>query len=169
MSGLASGVTALAAGYSSHTCALLEVQRPKCWGSDGSGQLGLGTITQQLVPVDVVASAARLRLNYATGQPGSYFTLTGENFPARAQATLTVNGVILTNSLAVNELGQFILFLSTAGAHTGSYQITVSATVSATTAVTLDAASPLRSQEGGGLTLAIGPVSTMLYLPLLQR
>ena len=119
--------------------------------------------------MDVVASAAHIWLNYASGRPGSYFTLTGENFPARAQATLSVNGVILTNSLAVNELGQFILFLNTAGAHTGSYQITVSATVSATTAVTLDAASRLRPQEGGGLTLAITRTPEMFYLPLLQR
>ncbi len=170
VSGLASSVTALAAG-DSHTCSLIN-QRPKCWGFDGYGQLGLGTPTQRLAPVDVVTSAARIRLNYVAGSPGSHFTLTGENFPAGLQATLSVNGVTLTSSLPVNAVGQFILFLSTADAGPGYYAVRVTAGASAMNAFVLDTQSPLRPQEGGGTTLAvpagIAVTPRTYYLPLVQ-
>lgn len=50
--GLSHDVAAIAAG-ASHTCAVTMAGGVKCWGSNEHGQLGDGTMTRRLVPVDV--------------------------------------------------------------------------------------------------------------------
>ncbi|MEZ4864216.1 MAG: hypothetical protein R3C14_23085 [Caldilineaceae bacterium] len=54
VSGLAGGVQQLAGG-GSHVCALLTGGSVKCWGSNGSGQLGDGSTSQRRLPVDVIS------------------------------------------------------------------------------------------------------------------
>ncbi|MBI5566603.1 MAG: hypothetical protein HY870_17005, partial [Chloroflexi bacterium] len=185
VSGLGSGVTALAAG-GSHTCALVGSGRPKCWGWDKYGQLGLGTIAQSLTPIDIIDNIpVQVAINYPTGLPGSYFTITGENFPVSSTLTVTVNSVVLTTTLHVNETGGFIFFVNTMGADTGSYTLTaggtsglkgniaLAAVSNASVSFTLLPAAPLRIQEGGGSTISIpaglAQPLTYLYLPLLQK
>lgn len=55
VSGLSSGITAIAAGYQ-HSFAIAASGAVQCWGANGNGQLGNGTNTQSTTPVTVVAS-----------------------------------------------------------------------------------------------------------------
>jgi uncharacterized repeat protein (TIGR01451 family) len=82
VSGLGSGVTAIAAG-GYHTCALTSGGGVKCWGANYAGQLGDGTTTQRTTPVDVVA------LNSAT-------LTVNKNFSDSSSASVTVS-VTCTN------------------------------------------------------------------------
>jgi alpha-tubulin suppressor-like RCC1 family protein len=53
VSGLSSGVTAIAAGLD-HLCALTDAGAVKCWGRNQYGQLGINSTTNSLVPATVV-------------------------------------------------------------------------------------------------------------------
>ncbi|MBU1495219.1 MAG: hypothetical protein KJ956_14780, partial [Actinobacteria bacterium] len=52
VTGLASGVTAIASGMY-HTCALLDTGGVQCWGNNGYGELGNGLTDDSSVPVNV--------------------------------------------------------------------------------------------------------------------
>ena len=54
ISGLTSGTTAVSVSTSgTHACAVMSDHSLQCWGSNGNGQLGIGTTTQRNVPVAV--------------------------------------------------------------------------------------------------------------------
>jgi hypothetical protein len=139
-------------------------------GADLYGQLRVDRILRRLTPVDVVESVLpSLMTNYPDGQPSSFFTITGWNFPPDSQATLSLNGQVITRLLRTNATGSFIFFLNTAGAGTGRYDVTVSVNPSATTSFTLADGAPLRPQEGGGRTVTMFYSDHMTYLPLVLR
>jgi hypothetical protein len=139
--------------------------------------------------VDVVESAPPyLTINYPNGQPGSFFTLTGWNFPPNALAALSINGQPITTTITVNQTGSFIFFLSTSLAEPGGYAITLSINPSgglsldnslaapgsyvATTSFFLADDAPLRPQEGGGLTFLVPAgiaLHNFMYLPVVTR
>lgn len=55
--GLGAGIRSVAAGYE-HTCAVTTAGAVKCWGANESGELGDGSTTDRLAPVDVQGLAA---------------------------------------------------------------------------------------------------------------
>ncbi|MFT3874848.1 MAG: S-layer homology domain-containing protein [Propioniciclava sp.] len=57
VSGLTSGVTALASG-TDHTCAITSTGTVMCWGYNGYGQLGEGSTTYRMVPVQMTVMDA---------------------------------------------------------------------------------------------------------------
>ncbi len=86
--------------------------------------------------------------------------------------TVTVNSLVLTNTLRINETGSFIFFINTAGADPGEYFVTVSENPSASAYFFLDANAPVRQQEGGGDTLSVPAgiaIQPRIYVPLTRR
>ncbi len=78
VSGLTSGVTAVAMGYA-HACATLLIGTLMCWGENGMGQVGDGTTTSRLTPVT------------ATGLPANVTAVSAGL--ARTCVVLTTGGV----------------------------------------------------------------------------
>ncbi len=58
VTGLVSGLSALAAGANAHACALTTAGGVKCWGQNFDGRLGDNSMEQRLTPVDVVGLAS---------------------------------------------------------------------------------------------------------------
>ena len=147
---------------------------------DSSNHLYVGGVFQMAGP-KLSSSIARyapsgmpssLLINHTTGKPGSYFTLSGAGFPAGGTATVTVNGRVLTNALAVDSAGGVAFRLNTGQAGAGRYVATVSVNPSATVVFTLDSSTPLRAQQGSGPTFDVPSgiaLTKILYLPLIRR
>ncbi|MBU0511336.1 MAG: calcium-binding protein [Chloroflexi bacterium] len=118
-----------------------------------------------------IESEANLTINFPDGAPGSYFTVTGIGFPANDTATINVNGHEL-ETVPVDAIGGFSFIFSTTNADEGIYMITASVNPSATTQLILDAAEPIRPQEGTGSIIDIPEgiaFTNQIFLPLLQR
>jgi len=96
-----------------------------------------------------------LHVNYPTGSPGSYFSISGEEFPAGGVGTLSINGQVLTGSLGINAAGRFKIYLLANLLDTGKYTVTVSVNPSASVSFIVSDTAPWRAQDGSGTPYGI--------------
>lgn len=112
-----------------------------------------------------------LMISDTLGAPGSFFTLTGQDFPAGETAAIVVNGQQIGN-IAVDQAGAFTLVISTATADEGRYSATARVNPAATAIFTLDSGAPTLPQQGdrpvldlpGGLGM-----TELVFLPGVSR
>lgn len=133
-------------------------------------------ITPTIPVTPTVAPAPQLSSNYASGAPGSFFTITGSDFPAVPTGTLTINGQEL-GSIPIGSTGEFTFLLSTTvSTPPGIYLVNVAAgAANASTSFTLNATAALRPRDTTivGTPIAVPsqvrPATSLLYLPVLVR
>ena len=154
VNGMSTGVSALAGGYS-YTCALTTTGGVKCWGIDTSGQIGDGILPWRLNPVVVFVLKPSLAINYISGGPGSFFSLTGSSFLPNDQASITINGYPITQTVPTDPAGNLLFLLSTTNAGEGYYIVTARTGLGATADFRLAAGEPLRPPEGSGPVLEV--------------
>lgn len=109
-----------------------------------------------------------LSINYSSGKPGSFFTLTGANFPSTSTATITANGSTL-GTVQTDSSGDIAFLLYTDQADEGIYIVTATVNPGASATFVLDSSEQMRPQEGSGIIFNVpsGIAYThIVYLPL---
>jgi hypothetical protein len=168
VSGLSAPIGVLGSG-SNTTCAVSIYGNAQCWGSHANGQAGDGSIPWVLTPSEVSGLIMpHFSINYSNGQPGSFFTISGEDLPSNAAVNVKANNVFLTPSTMTDPDGKLVILLDTSLADPGSYVITVIVNKPYNLSFKLDETAPLRAQEGSGVIYQIPGgigMTLSLYLP----
>lgn len=112
-----------------------------------------------------------LSSNYHTGKTGSYFNISGSDYPPDSPVEITVNDHLLPSSLTTDASGNITFTFGTAQADPGSYEVTASVNPEATTRFTLSPDDPLRSKVGTWPVIDIpaGIAFRDIFLPLVSR
>ncbi|MEW5986371.1 MAG: hypothetical protein AB1791_07035 [Chloroflexota bacterium] len=107
---------------------------------------------------------ATLTVNYPDGQPGSYFTFTGNNYPPDSALTVAIDGETL-GTVVTDSDGYVVFILDTGGALPATYTVsaTVDANATASAVIALSPGAPFRPLEGEGPIFSLG---ARLYLPV---
>ena len=114
---------------------------------------------------------AEMTINHNAGASGSFFSVTGSDFPQGKEATVTVNGQNL-GSVPVSNDGTFSFILSTTDADEGYYSTTASVNPSATVQFVIDNSEPTWPQEGSGpvINVPAGIAFTeQLFMPVVLK
>lgn len=112
-----------------------------------------------------------LSVNHATGSPGSFFTVSGSDFPPDGTAAVSVNAQEL-GTVSVESDGSLTFVFSTDNADEGLYSVTVSVNPSASTQFIIDASEPSRPQEGTGPVIEVPAgiaLTEQLFAPVILR
>lgn len=121
-----------------------------------------GVILETVVPT--------LDVTHTAGATGSYFNVTGSNFPASSEVKIDVNGHYL-GTVQVTAPGTFAVTLDTREASSGYYRLTTPQISSIAAWFRLDPADPIWPREGEHpvWTIPAGIEARMLYLPCILR
>jgi hypothetical protein len=113
-----------------------------------------------------------LYINYTSGAQGSYFYVTGENFPPEQLAELIINGVVISDTLETDADGTIRFQLSSDQADEGAYIVSLSLAPVETVYLKINNDLPVRPQESEGTTYPI-PAGIALddfsYLPVVTK
>jgi hypothetical protein len=102
------------------------------------------------------AGPPALSINHASGGPGSFFTITGHDFPPNSAATIVVNSNTL-GTVPTDSAGECFFLLNTEQADEGRYVVTATANRSASTSFVIASGEPVHPQEGSGTAFQIPP------------
>ena len=156
VTGLTSGIVALSAG-TVHTCAVTSTGGAKCWGNNFFAQLGDGSTTGRLLPVDVVGLATGVtRIEAGVGHTCA-LTIAGDVkcWGHNLNGQLGDNSPILQRLTPVTALvgGQSITFTPPAKLAPGA-SVTLTATATSGLPVTFDTWTPTTCTVVGNLVTA---------------
>lgn len=113
---------------------------------------------------------ATLEINHNTGQPGSFFTVTGFSFSPNVTVAVTANGTSLGN-VQTNSNGDLLFIIDSTGAELGLYVVVAAAGESASVRFTLVESGDLWPQDAEGPVLLLPPdiAGSPIYLPVSTR
>jgi hypothetical protein len=132
--------------------------------------VGLPTEGYRWQPYADAYTPAMLDINHTSGMPGSFFTVTGTNFPPDSTLTVLANSFVL-GTVQTDSAGGFVFLIDTTGADPGFYVITTDLPNSPLVRFLLSLDEPLYPQEGEGtiFTLPSGIGQIPINLPIIMR
>ncbi|MFZ6026487.1 MAG: RCC1 repeat-containing protein [Chloroflexota bacterium] len=129
-----------------HACALSVTGVVACWGANDFGQIGNNSLPFQLTPLQLPTwYLAQLATNFTGGQPDSYFTLSGIDYPPGVTVTIRVNAHVFTQTVTADATGAFTFQLHVPAGEEGYYAVqTQAAGYTAGLLLQVNAGEPLR-------------------------
>ena len=111
-----------------------------------------------------------LEVNHASGQPGSFFTITGANYPSNTALEVHANGILL-GSIQSDSGGNLIFVINSAGAELGYYTVVVGQVNDVSTRFALKSEDPLWAQDVAApvLQLPSNSANHLIFLPSIQH